>query len=138
MIDYIKNIFSDKKAVLLMVIGLAATVISFAYPAASAYNDGALMLVIYAADLTLLFVNARKISSIWTREKENAKKLDTVNAFFITVIYFCAFLILAYTVFEAEITFEKIMETLAFAVNLGPSLALVLPILFLLLCLFGG
>lgn len=135
--EYIKNIFSGKKTVSLILIGLAATAFSFVYPSVSEYRDDALMLVIAVVDLILLFVNAREFSSLWTVEKENSKILNIVNALLITVMYFCLFIIISAAIYEDLLTVEYITGVLALALYIGPSLLIVLPILYGILYIFG-
>ena len=135
--EYIKNIFSGKKTVLLILIGLAATVITFVYPAVSVYGDFFIGLCIMILDIVLLFLNARAFSSLLTRKKENSKMLDTINAFFIMLMYFCLFVMLAGFIFENALTMEEIMGAIMLAVGLGPSLLIVLPILYGILYIFG-
>jgi hypothetical protein len=138
MMDYIKNIVFRKKTILLMLAGIAATILSFVYPETSAHTNEGIIFAITFVDIFWLLVNAHTVSSMLTSEKENAKRLDTINAFLIAVMYFCAFLMIAYTIFETDIAFEQIMETLSLAVKLGPCLLIVLPILFLIFCIIGG
>ena len=135
--EYIKNIFSGKKTVSLILIGLAATSFSFVYPSVSEYRDDALMLVIAVVDPILLFVNAREFSSLWTVEKENSKILNIVNALLITVMYFCLFIIISAAIYEDLLTVEYITGVLALALYIGPSLLIVLPILYGILYIFG-
>jgi hypothetical protein len=71
MLNYLKSIFSEKKTIFLMLAGIAATVITFVYPAVSVYGDFFIGLCIMILDIVLLFLNARVISSLWIKEKEN-------------------------------------------------------------------
>ena len=136
--EYIKNIFSGKKTVLLILIGLAATVITFVYPAVSVYGDFFIGLCIMILDIVLLFLNARAFSSLLTRKKENSKMLDTINAFFIMLMYFCLFVMLAGFIFENALTMEEIMGAIMLAVGLGPSILIILPILYGIIYILGN
>jgi hypothetical protein len=138
MLNYLKSIFSERKTVFLMLAGIAATVITFVYPAVSVQGDFIIALCLMILDIVLLFVNARVISSLWIKEKENSKMLDTINAFFIMVMYFCLFVILASVFFEEALTMEKIMGALVLAVGLGPSILIVLPILYGIIYILGN
>ena len=137
MLNYLKSIFSERKTVFLMLAGIAATVITFVYPAVSVYGDFFIGLCIMILDIVLLFLNARAFSSLLTRKKENSKMLDTINAFFIMLMYFCLFVMLAGFIFENALTMEEIMGGIMLAVGLGPSLLIVLPILYGILYIFG-
>lgn len=138
MLNYLKSIFSERKTVFLMLAGIAATVITFVYPAVSVNGDFIIALCLMILDIVLLFVNARVISSLWIKEKENSKMLDTINAFFIMVMYFCLFVMLASAFFEEALTMEKIMGALVLAVGLGPSILIVLPILYGIIYILGN
>ena len=138
MLNYLKSIFSEKKTIFLMLAGIAATVITFVYPAVSVHGDFIIALCLMILDIVLLFVNARVISSLWIKEKENSKMLDTINAFFIMVMYFCLFVMLASVFFEEALTMETIMGALMLAVGLGPSILIVLPILYGIIYILGN
>jgi len=138
MLNYLKNIFSEKKTIFLMLVGIAATVITFVYPAVSVHGDFAVSLSIIILDMFLLFLNAGVVSSLFTREKESAKILNNINAVLITVMYFCIFIILAGMFFENALTMQEIMGALMLAVGLGPSLLIVLPILYGIIYILGN
>ena len=138
MLNYLKSIFSERKTVFLMLAGIAATVITFVYPAVSVHGDFIIALFLMILDIVLLFLNARVISSLWIKEKENSKMLDTINAFFIMVMYFCLFVMLAGFIFENALTMEEIMGALMLAVGLGPSILIILPILYGIIYILGN
>ena len=136
--QYLKLIFSEKKTIFLMLAGLIATVVSFAYPKVTVHGNFIIALSIVISDAVLLFVNARTVSSLWTREKENRKMLDNINAILITVMYFCIFVILSGMFWESDLTMEKITGALGLALGLGPSLLIVLPILYGIIYILGN
>jgi hypothetical protein len=53
-------------------------------------------------------------------------------------MYFCLFVILASVFFEEALTMEKIMGALVLAVGLGPSILIVLPILYGIIYILGN
>ena len=135
MIDYIKLIFGEKKLIFLIISGVIATALSFIYHFASEYADPLITCLLMIPDAVLLFFNARAISSLWSVGKANAKKLDTINAFFITIMYFCLAVIIASFFCDQALTQEILVNTLFFAVLLGPCLILLLPLLYLVLAI---
>ena len=86
MLNYLKSIFSERKTVFLMLVGIAATVITFVYPAVSVHGDFIIALCLMILDIVLLFLNARVISSLWIKEKENIEKVQ-YNVFFIADLH---------------------------------------------------
>lgn len=138
MLNYLKHIFSDKKTILLMIVGVIATVATFAYPKVTVHGNFIIALSIIISDMVLLFVNARIVSSLFTCEKEKRKTLDTVNAILITVMYFCISIVLSGMFWESDLTMEKITGTLMLALGLGPMLLIVLPILYCIIYILGN
>ena len=136
--NYLKHIFSEKRTIFLMIVGVIATVLYFAYPKVSVNCNFVISLFIITLNIVLLFVNARTVSSLWTREKDNPKKLDTINAVLITIMYFCIFIILSGIFWESDLTMEKITGMLGLALGLGPSLLIVLPILYGIIYILGN
>lgn len=136
MIEYIIDILFDKKWLFRVLTGIAATAVSFIYPYVSVSPIDAIIYALMLADAALLFSGARYLSSLFTWEKENAKKLDSINAFFIILMYFSLFIIISGLLFEA-LTLEIVKKALMLALFLGPCILLVLPVLWLILAFFA-
>ncbi|MBQ8447903.1 MAG: hypothetical protein IJX27_03100 [Clostridia bacterium] len=136
MIEYITDVLFDKKGLFLVLTGIAATAVSFIYPYISVSPVNAIIYALMLADAALLFSDARFLSSLFTSEKENKEKLDIINAVFIMLMYFSLFIIIAGFLFDT-LTLEIVKGALGLALLLGPCILLVLPVLWLILTIFG-
>lgn len=109
------------------IFGVIASIFSFIYFYACDYNFY-LLVIFNILDIILLLFNV--VILIIALDLESKKTV--INTILLTLIYFSVFMGIGLALFEENITINNVINVFEFAVFLGPSLILLLPIYYVI------
>jgi len=111
----------------IFITGFIASIFSFIYFYVCDY-DFKILVIINIIDVILLIINV--VILICLLELDSKKLV--INTILTTLIYYCIFMSVGLAMFKENITINNIINVFEFAVFLGPSLIILVPIYYVI------
>ncbi len=111
----------------IFITGFIASIFSFIYFYVCDY-DFKILVIINIIDVILLIINV--VILICLLELDSKKLV--INTILTTLIYYCVFMSVGLAMFKENITINNIINVFEFAVFLGPSLIILVPIYYVI------